>query len=118
MTEVAEDRLSRMEKMLEAALNKKKEFTISVTEWATSSELSDSTRKGRRKMMKVLAETNGRLGLSISIENLPVLAQAVESVLEDIRSEKVTLYQVSRKMLDTIRQRMKPSSIYQYRSQL
>jgi len=107
-----------MEKMLEAALNKKKEFTISVTEWATSSELSDSTRKGRRKMMKVLAETNGRLGLSISIENLPILAQAVESVLEDIRSEKVTLYQVSRKMLDTIRQRMKPSSIYQYRSQL
>jgi len=120
MTEVADDRLSRMERMLEAALNKKKEPTIRVIEWATSSELSDSGRKGRRKMLKALAETNGRLGseVSISLENLTALTQAVESILEDIKLEKVTLYQVSRKMLDTLRPRMKPSSIYQYRSQL
>src|SRR2546426_8985377 len=76
--------------------------TISVADYCNDSSIAKHSRYNRRFALRQLATANGK--------------ETAEEIIEDIKTEKVTLYVASRRMVDEMRKRMKPSTVFQYRS--
>ncbi len=76
--------------------------TISVSDYCNESSIEPHSRYNRKYALKLLAKANDKA--------------TPEEVIEDIKAGKVTLYSASKRMIDSIRPRMKVSTVVFYRS--
>lgn len=98
---------------------------ISVRDWITDPSLSESTRHQRRLVLAQFCKANGRLPNATfdkkgnsgrSAVSLEEVVGAVESILEDVKSGKVTIYQTARIFVTWLIERKKaPWTIAQWR---
>src|SRR2546425_2649861 len=80
--------------------------TISVQSWLTDSSVAESARFTRKQVLAHWAKANER--------------ETSEQLLDDIKSERITVYSTARKMTDYLRDqlKLKPSTVTLYRALL
>jgi len=78
--------------------------TITAKEWLADSSITSGSRKNRRMMIQILVSSNG--------------CETVEQLLDRIRNDSVTLYSVSKRLVDTMLKTHSIGTVYAYRSML
>jgi integrase len=103
---------------------KKAEDVLTVEQWLDDSSINDDGRRNRLTALKIWTKSHGfdveepsRSKWKVRVSKEKVI-KAANTVLEEIRSEKVTVYASTRKFMDYARKNYKPYPSQIYRSLL
>src|SRR6266851_6302236 len=77
--------------------------TVSITEWLNDSSLTEASRLNRRYLLAQFEKAYG---------------SSIHAVLSDIKADKVTVYSVKRRFVDTLRKKHSPMTVTVNRSMI
>ena len=77
--------------------------SLSVSEWLSDSSITEATRDNRKRMVQKLERTNHA---------------KIEQILDDIQADKLTVYSVCKRFIDSIRPNLATTTVYGQRSML